>query len=159
MAQRFHQPQQRQPISLCPGPFSLDEGVSLRTRQSGRVLHSHARALPLAGRKERKNSDGLRVISLQSGESRLIVGVTEEYGEPLLAAWAADGQTLYYVAKGARAWSIQTVPANGGPSLLVHFDDPGRQHTRYGFATDGRTFYFTMGLHERDVWVAELERR
>ena len=34
-----------------------------------------------------------------------------------------------------------------------------RQHTRYGFATDGQTFYFTMGSHESDVWVAELERR
>ena len=26
-------------------------------------------------------------------------------------------------------------------------------------AMDGRTFYFTMGSHESDVWVAELERR
>ncbi len=100
------------------------------------------------------------MLSLQSGESWLIAGITEEYGEPLFAAWASDGQTLYYVAKGARGSSIHTVPAIGGPSrLLVHFDDPVRQHTRYGFATDGRTFYFTMGSHESDVWVAELERR
>ena len=29
--------------------------------------------------------------------------------------------------------------------------------TRYGFTTDGRTFYFTMGAHESDIWVLELE--
>ena len=28
----------------------------------------------------------------------------------------------------------------------------------YGFATDGRTFYFTVGSHESDVWVMELRR-
>jgi hypothetical protein len=41
----------------------------------------------------------------------------------------------------------------------VQFDDPARQPARYGFATDGRTFYFTIGSNESDVWVMELERR
>jgi hypothetical protein len=52
------------------------------------------------------------------------------------------------------------VPVTGGPArLLVRFDDPSRQHAQYGFATDGRTFYFTVGANESDIWVAELETR
>ena len=48
----------------------------------------------------------------------------------------------------------------GGPARpLVRFDDPNRQHTLYGFTTDGRTFYFTVGANESDIWVAELETR
>jgi hypothetical protein len=49
------------------------------------------------------------------------------------------------------------MPARGGPSrVLVRFDDPAHQPTRYGFRTDGRMFYLTMGSQESDVWVAEL---
>jgi hypothetical protein len=49
------------------------------------------------------------------------------------------------------------VPAGGGVSrVLVRFDDPAHQPTRYGFRTDGRRFYLTMGSQESDVWVAEL---
>jgi TolB protein len=104
--------------------------------------------------------DGLRVISPSGGESRLIAPITEEYGEPFYSAWAPDGRTLYYLAKGDRGASIHAVsPAGGAARLLVRFDDPSRQPTRYGFTTDGRRFYLTMGSHESDVWVAELETR
>jgi hypothetical protein len=54
---------------------------------------------------------------------------------------------------------IRAVPRAGGASrVVVRFDDPGRQPSGYGFATDGRTFYFTVGSHESDVWVMELGR-
>ena len=43
--------------------------------------------------------------------------------------------------------------------VLVDFDDPTRQHTKYGFTTDGRVFYFTIGAPESDVWVAELGKQ
>ncbi len=53
---------------------------------------------------------------------------------------------------------IRAAPANGGPSrLLVRLDEPDRQHSRYGFTTDGRTFYLTLGSHASDVWVMELD--
>jgi len=29
----------------------------------------------------------------------------------------------------------------------------------YGFAADGRRFYFTLGSHEADVWVLHLNRQ
>jgi hypothetical protein len=41
----------------------------------------------------------------------------------------------------------------------VTFGDAEQQPARYGFATDGRRFYFTAGRREGDVWVAELKRR
>ena len=40
----------------------------------------------------------------------------------------------------------------------MNFDDPTRQHAKYGFATDGKTFYLTLGSPESDIVVAELER-
>jgi len=71
-----------------------------------------------------------------------------------------DGKTVYYVAKGPDGSSIRAVPVTGGASrLLVRFDDPTRQHTRFGFSTDGRTFYCTIGALESDIWVAQLETR
>lgn len=86
--------------------------------------------------------------------------ITQEDGEPFYAEWAPNGGTLYYIAKGTRGSSIHAVSPAGGPlRLLVRFDDPSRQPTRYGFVTDGRTFHLTMGSHESAVWVADLARR
>jgi TolB protein len=105
-------------------------------------------------------SDGLRVVSLRDQSSRLVADKAREGTEPFYADWSPDGRTIYYVALGAEGASIRAVPAGGGASrLLVRFDDPERQHTRYGFATDGRTFYFTLGAHESDLWVMDLEQR
>ena len=81
-----------------------------------------------------------------AGASRLIVPNTSTGEEAFFAAWSPDGKTVYYVAKGPLGSSIRSVPVTGGTSrLLVRFDDPTRQHIRYGFSTDGRTFYCTIG--------------
>jgi Tol biopolymer transport system component/tRNA A-37 threonylcarbamoyl transferase component Bud32 len=101
---------------------------------------------------------GLGVLDPADGNVRIVAPGTPRWGQPLYAAWAPDGRTIYYVAESATGSSIHAVPLQGGPSrLLVDFDDPTRQHTRYGFATDGKTFYFTVGSHESDVWVMELK--
>ena len=105
------------------------------------------------------SSEGLRVTS-PAGKSRLLVPNSPTGEEAFYAAWSHDGKTVYYVATSPHGSSIRAVPVTGGPSrLLVRFDDPTRQHTRYGFTTDGRTFYFTIGAHESDIWVAQLEAR
>ncbi|MGD8867702.1 MAG: protein kinase [Gemmatimonadales bacterium] len=105
------------------------------------------------------SEDGIRVIAPEGGDSRLVASNAADGGEAFYAAWSPDGGTLYYLTQGADGWMIRAVPRDGGASrVLVRFDDPARQHTRYGFATDGRTFYFTMGSHESDVWVLELAR-
>jgi serine/threonine protein kinase len=103
--------------------------------------------------------DGLRVTSL-AGESRLLVPNSPGGEEAFYAAWGPGGKIIYFVSHGPQGSSIRAVPVTGGPTrLLVQFDDPVRQHTRYGFTTDGRTFYLTIGEHESDIWVADLLRR
>jgi len=54
---------------------------------------------------------------------------------------------------------IRAVPRGGAPAGPGALRRPGRQPAAYGFATDGRTFYCTVGSHESDVWVMELGRR
>jgi serine/threonine-protein kinase len=104
--------------------------------------------------------DGLLVIPAAGGESQILVPGSVAYSGPQYCAWDPDGRTLYYLEPGESGWGIWSVPATGGtPRMLVDFDDPTRQHARYGFATDGERFYFTLGSHESDVWVMDLERR
>jgi Tol biopolymer transport system component len=105
------------------------------------------------------SSDGLRVMSTD-GATHMLVRNSTSGEEAFYAAWSPDGKTVYYVSKGPEGSSIRAVPVTGGPARpLVRFDDPNRQHTLYGFTTDGRTFYFTVGANESDIWVAELETR
>jgi serine/threonine-protein kinase len=102
------------------------------------------------------SAEGLRVMS-PAGTSRLLVPNAPSGEEAFYAAWSSDGKTVDYISKGPEGSSIRAVPATGGPSrILARFDDPTRQPTRYGFTTDGRTFYFTMGANESDIWVAQL---
>ena len=104
--------------------------------------------------------DGLRVMSSAGGPSRLVVGNIPDGGEAFRSAWSPNGTTLYYLSHRLAGWAIRAVPLTGGSSrALVNFDDPTRQPTRYGFTTDGRMFYFTLGSNESDVWVMKLTRR
>jgi Tol biopolymer transport system component/tRNA A-37 threonylcarbamoyl transferase component Bud32 len=106
------------------------------------------------------SADGLRLRRLDSGEDTLLVSNARDGAEAFYAAWSPDGTKLFYLTRSPKGWSIRSVPAAGGSSIvLVDFDDPARQHTRYGFATDGQTFYLTLGSPESDVWVADLEQR
>jgi Tol biopolymer transport system component/tRNA A-37 threonylcarbamoyl transferase component Bud32 len=118
-----------------------------------------ARWAPVGGLIVFHGLDGLRLLSPRDSTSRLLVSTSAADGEPFYAAWSRDGRTVYYVSKSVTGSAIRSVPVAGGPSrLLVRFDDPTREHTRYGFATDGHRFYFTVGSHESDVWVADLAR-
>ena len=103
------------------------------------------------------NPDGLRLRRVDSGAETLIVSNAEIGAEAFYAAWSPDGAKLYYMARLPKRWSIASVPAAGGAStLLVDFDDHTRQHTKYGFCTDGKVFYVTMGSPESDLFVADL---
>jgi Tol biopolymer transport system component len=101
--------------------------------------------------------DGLRVGPASGGPTRLLVPSVGLDAGPTLCTWAPDARTIYYLFRDGPDWSIRSVPAVGGPSrLLVTFDDPGLQPTRYALKTDGQGLYFTVGLRESDVWVADL---
>jgi WD40-like Beta Propeller Repeat len=94
------------------------------------------------------------------GPSRLLVDNVKDGAEAFYPAWSPDGATLYYLTRRPAGWAIRAIPTRGGESRdVVLFDDPARQPTRYGFATDGRTFYLTVGSNESDIWVMELEHR
>ena len=100
---------------------------------------------------------GLRLRQVDRGVDTLVVSNTADGAEAFYAAWSPDGAKLYYLTRSPQGWSIRSIPSAGGAStVLVDFDDATRQHTRYGFATDGKVFYFTIGAPESDIWVAEL---
>ncbi len=105
-------------------------------------------------------TDGLRLVSPSGGPTRLVVDNARDGAEAFFVAWAPDGRIIYYLTRRPTGWAIRSIPVEGGASrALVNFDDPSRQPTRYGFTTDGRTFYFTLGSNESDVWVMELKRQ
>jgi eukaryotic-like serine/threonine-protein kinase len=104
--------------------------------------------------------DGLRVRHLDTGADSLVVSNVRDRAEAYYAAWAPDGKQIYYMTLSASGWTIRSVAASGGASrVLVNFDDPTRQHTKYGFCTDGKFFYVTIGAPESDIYVADLEGR
>ena len=106
------------------------------------------------------STDGLRVIAPDGLNPRLLVSNAADSGSAYYAAWSSDSRTLYYLSRGATGWSIRAIPTAGGAShVVMHFNDPARQPLKYGFATDGKMFYLTMGAHESDVWVLELAKR
>jgi hypothetical protein len=103
------------------------------------------------------SNDGIRVIDPIAGAARLVASNVADGSEAYYAAWSPDSRTLYYLARGRNGWMIRAAPRDGGSSRLVaRFDDPMRQPLGYGFSTDGRRFYLTMGSHQSDVWVLEL---
>ena len=105
------------------------------------------------------NPDGLRLRRVDSGVDTLIVSNARDGAEAFYAAWSPDGSKIYYLTRSSKGWSIRSAPAAGGAgTLLVDFDDPTRQHTKYGFTTDGKVFYFTIGSPESDIFVADLQR-
>ncbi|MBL0171187.1 MAG: serine/threonine-protein kinase [Gemmatimonadaceae bacterium] len=104
--------------------------------------------------------DGIRIIPVAGGASRLVASNATDHMEAFAAAWSPDGAMLYYLARRPNGYAIRAIARSGGASrLLVQFEDPAHQPARYGFRTDGRRFYLTMGSQESDVWVLELGRR
>jgi Tol biopolymer transport system component len=104
--------------------------------------------------------DGLRLRRVDTGAETLVVSNATDGAEAFYAAWAPDGKQIYYMARSQAGWTIRSVPSAGGPSrTLVIFDDPTRQFTKYGFATDGKTFYVTIGSPESDIFVADLDHK
>ncbi|MEO5826814.1 MAG: hypothetical protein ABIR59_13065, partial [Gemmatimonadales bacterium] len=104
--------------------------------------------------------DGIRIVAPEGGESQLLVSNAEDGADAFYTAWSPDGRTLYYLARGGDGWMIRAMPRAGGKSrVIARFTDPSRQPLGYGFSTDGRMFYLTIGSHESDVWVLELTPR
>ena len=96
--------------------------------------------------------------SSKNNQSRLVASNEVDDAEAFFAAWSPGGDRLFYLSRSTDHFTIREASQDGGAGrVLVDFDDPARQHVRYGFATDGRLFYFTVGSHESDIWTMELE--
>jgi len=104
--------------------------------------------------------DGLRVRNLSTGVETLIVSNAADSSEAYYAAWSPDGARIYYLTRSAKSWTVRSASVSGGGhSILIEFDDPTRQPTKYGFCTDGKKFYLTIGSPESDIFVADLAGR
>jgi Tol biopolymer transport system component len=103
--------------------------------------------------------EGLKVSNLSTGIETLAASNALDNAEAFYAAWSPDGAKIYYTTRSAQGSTIRSVSAGGGRStVLVDFDDPARQHTQYGFCTDGKLCYSTVGSPESDIFVADLGR-
>ncbi len=102
---------------------------------------------------------GLTIVPSEGGSTRLLVPSFAPGNGPEWMDWDPDGRTLYYLALLPSGWSGWSLVPGQEPRLILEFDDPLRQHTRYGISTDGRKLFLTLGSHESDVWVLELEGR
>jgi len=103
----------------------------------------------------------LRIIPVDGGPVRAIA-VPASFGQmAAIEGWSADGKKLYFrviAPNGDR--NIAEAPIDGSaPSTLVKFDDPERRPFNPFFTTDGKSIYFTLGRHEADIWVMDLNRK
>ena len=77
-----------------------------------------------------------------------------------IARLPGDGRILYFFTADSTGTYIGAGDlARGTIRKVLLFDDPGRQPSVQVFDTDGSRFFFTIGDHEADIWVAEVERR
>jgi len=175
LVQRTSTPTQDLDPTWSPGDSALVFEVFSDAAQSFRIISltgaaDSGRILPATGDFAKWSpagewiayhaTEGLRLVPPSGGPSRLLVDNAKDGAEAFYAAWSPDGETLYYLTRRPTGWAIRAIPTRGGERrTLVLFDDPARQPARYGFSTDGRTFYLTIGSNESDVWVMELERR
>jgi Tol biopolymer transport system component len=106
--------------------------------------------------------DGLWLIPPAGGDPRqlLSLSISPTMPAPELAEWSPDGRTIYFKAFDDEGHSsLWSLPETGGtPTLLVRFDDPARPSSRPEFTTDGKSFFFTLGTRQSDIWAMDLAR-
>jgi len=103
----------------------------------------------------------VRVIAAGGGSEKILVRPATFGPAVAVASWSADSQRIYFrVERPDGSLDIAQVGSDGSnPSILVRFDDRERPAYRPDFSTDGKSFYFTVGRHEADVWVMDLRKR
>ncbi len=103
-------------------------------------------------------TQSIRIYSLASGDSRVVVRDQDMGMTITFAVWSADGRTVYYTAYDEdETPSVWGIPAAGGSSTrVVTMDAPTRRFTRWNFAIHQRRFFFMIQQFESDVWSVEL---
>jgi hypothetical protein len=68
--------------------------------------------------------------------------------------------SVYFFSHDSAGSFIGAAPIGGSTwRKVITFDAPGRDVTRGFFDTDGDRFYFTIGNHQVDIWIADLHPR
>jgi serine/threonine-protein kinase len=103
-------------------------------------------------------NDGVILVLPAGGGAPLRRYSVPDTIRPVYARWSADARTIYVkgVDRAGRTGFWALGAGDGGPRLLVRFDDPARSSSREEWATDGRRFYFTIDDRQSDIYVAEL---
>lgn len=120
---------------------------------------------PDTGRIAYNREDGLVVAAVDHLDPTLIVGYEALPSGSLIQTvdWSAGLQTIFFKTldpDGGAIWGISEKAAGGGSSDLARryllFDDD-LLLPRHTFRVRGNKFYVTLGEHESDIWVMDLE--
>jgi hypothetical protein len=97
------------------------------------------------------------VYDADTGERRVVLHSDRGLGE---AAWSADDRTIDVKRDEADGTtSVLGIPLSGGPAFVaLRLDDPRRTSHRSDFSSEGESFFFTLDIHERDIWRARTGR-
>jgi len=103
-------------------------------------------------------TQSIRIYSLASGDSRVVVRDQDVGMTIAFATWSTDGRTVYYTAYDEyETPSVWAIPASGGSSRrVVTIDSPTQLFTRWNFAIHQDRFFFIIQRFESDVWSVEL---
>ena len=109
-----------------------------------------------------RRSTGIEIVRADNGDARLLVTLdpdVEHSEEGAFTEWSPDSRRLFYKTVLQSGISlIWAIPVSGGkPTLVARLDDPARPSLRYEFDVTATHLYTTLGKHESDVWVIELD--
>jgi Tol biopolymer transport system component len=100
----------------------------------------------------------LYVVSVSSGEQRLLMDGSTTNVSQQSVYWARDGNSVYVSAVSKGVGAIWQVPVKGGAPRIVLVEEPGALFGRLDFAADSKRLFYTRAAWEADVWVAGLKR-
>ena len=106
----------------------------------------------------RDETQSIRIYSVASGDSRVLVRDQDVGMAIAFATWSSDGRTVYYTAYDEdETPSVWAIPASGGTSRrVVTIDSPTQLFTRWNFTIHQDRFFFIIQRFESDVWSVEL---
>ena len=102
--------------------------------------------------------DGVAVLEVGSGQSRLIAPMKDEAFPSTWSSWAEDSRTIYLAQSDSLGvFRVVSIPLSGAAIATVAYADvPGRQFHRHGIAVSRGRLFFPLVERNSDVWVAEV---
>jgi serine/threonine-protein kinase len=137
------------PGGAAPAMYSPDGKWFIRIEKQGAVCATCTAGAYLY------SSDGKLSHQIQLEHPEILSGVAGA------GPWSRDSKHFYTAVREAdETSSIWQIPVNGDPERRVlHFTDPLRQLYRSTFDVFGKTFYFTIGDRQSDIWTMDLKKQ